>query len=305
MSEIEVSKEININERRHQQNELRKMAKQDAKQKYNDDKQKQMSYLDSKITELKSEIEDLQNKKLLAPNNRQHPYNMMLKKVNNSLNLTLAKRLNSDPEFLLRNKIRTEMCPKTEKGKECKYEDCLFAHSKDNLRIKKCIYYLCNCCENELCEYDHSSEPVPEKTRYPPLVLEGEAKKKYLTNNMYKTIHTKYTFLDPSTLGKLVGMAAEQSIEYIETYCTSALTDFLIEACEVLVEHFNNIDFQSDKTELDMFTETLFLHNVLTKTKININYNFKYNISDHNYYIRTSNIQYLSKFQDFIDTFTI
>lgn len=293
---------VNKSETRRQQNELRKIAKQNAKQKFINDQQNQMTSLDLKIQDLKNQIIELENKKLLAPLNRQHPYNMMLKKANHSLNLTLAKRLNSDPDFILRNKIRTELCPKTEKGKDCKYEDCLFAHSKNDIRIKKCIYYMCNCCENVLCEYDHSDNPVPEKTRYPPLVLEGDAKKKYLGNNMYKIIQNKYSFLDHSTIGKLVGIATEQSVEDVETYCNSGFNQFLIEACEVLVEHFNTIDFQTDSSELNMFTEILFLHNILTKTKIDIKYNFRYNISDNDYSIRTSNVQYISKFQDFIDT---
>jgi hypothetical protein len=293
---------INKSETRRQQNELRKIAKQNAKQKFINDQQKQMDYLDLKIKDLKDEITDLENKKILAPLNRQHPYNMMLKKANHSLNLTLAKRLNSDPDFILRNKIRTELCPKTEKGKDCKYEDCLFAHSKNDIRIKKCIYHMCNCCENALCEYDHSDNPVPEKTRYPPLVLEGDAKKKYLGNNMYKIIQNKYTFLASETIGKLVGIATEQSIEDLETYCNSGFNLFLIEACEVLVEHFNNINFQTDNSELNMFTEILFLHNLLTNSKIDISFDFKYKITDRNYYIQTSDIEYLSKFQNFIDS---
>ena len=48
--------------------------------------------------------------------------------------------LTLDNNFMTRNMIRTQMCPKVVlKNKECKYDECTFAHTLTEIRKTKCM----------------------------------------------------------------------------------------------------------------------------------------------------------------------
>ena len=58
----------------------------------------------------------------------------------------------------MRNMIRTQMCPKVLKGKEC-----TFAHVVTDIRKTKCMVHIHNICSYEnSCKHDHSNFKLPE-----------------------------------------------------------------------------------------------------------------------------------------------
>jgi hypothetical protein len=76
------------------------------------------------------------------------------------INVKLTKL---DENFIKRNMIRLKLCPKTAKGKECKYEECTYAHSINDIRKPKCINYMFNICKfGKLCIHDHTKSELPE-----------------------------------------------------------------------------------------------------------------------------------------------
>ena len=71
--------------------------------------------------------------------------------------------LTLDNNFMTRNMIRTQMCPKVLKGKECKYDECTFAHVVTDIRKAKCLDYIHNICSyGNRCKHDHSNSKLPE-----------------------------------------------------------------------------------------------------------------------------------------------
>ena len=71
--------------------------------------------------------------------------------------------LTLDNNFMTRNMIRTQMCPKVLKGKECKYDECTFAHVVTDIRKAKCLDHIHNICSyGNRCKHDHSNSKLPE-----------------------------------------------------------------------------------------------------------------------------------------------
>ena len=127
--------------KRKESNEQRKLKKQTIKLNIKNENVKQIEILNKKINELENK---LSNDKL----NKNLEY---------KININKAKILMHDETFLLKNSIRTKMCDKILKGKECNFEDCLKAHSSSDIRVKKCVYNVYNVCYNDACQYDHSN----------------------------------------------------------------------------------------------------------------------------------------------------
>ena len=84
----------------------------------------------------------------------------ILKKIS-KYNVDLLKL---DDDFMTRNVIRTQMCPKIVlKNKECKYDECTFAHNEDELRTPKCISHIYGICSyGNRCIHDHSESELPK-----------------------------------------------------------------------------------------------------------------------------------------------
>ena len=71
--------------------------------------------------------------------------------------------LKLDHDFMMRNAIRTQICSKVEKNKECKYEECTFAHSEEQIRKPKCIAHIYGICYyGNRCIHDHSNSELPK-----------------------------------------------------------------------------------------------------------------------------------------------
>ena len=142
-------------EKKEQRNKLMKERK-DKKQYFINE---HIKYNEDKIQQINNEIKELENKLSLISNTNLPYY----KHLQNKIKLCETKKLSYDLTFIKRNNIKTQMCPRSLKGKECKFEECLFAHKEEDIRIPKCVYHISNCCtKGLLCGYDHSDSPLPE-----------------------------------------------------------------------------------------------------------------------------------------------
>ena len=121
-----------------------------------------MSESISIVDESNEKLKDIRKKIKL------NDYNLAYYK-NNEKNLLyeIAKSkvlmLTLDNNFMTRNMIRTQMCPKVLKNKECKYNECLFAHISLDIRKTKCMANIYNICSfGNSCKHDHSNSELPE-----------------------------------------------------------------------------------------------------------------------------------------------
>ena len=117
------------------------------------------------INDTKSHIDD-KNVKLteIKLNNYDKPkYKIIKKQILHEIAEYNVSILKLDNNFMMRNAIRTKMCPKMIKNKECKYDECLFAHNLDELRSPKCIAHIYGICSyGNKCKHDHSNSKLPE-----------------------------------------------------------------------------------------------------------------------------------------------
>jgi hypothetical protein len=113
----------------------------------------------------KSEIKNINKKLKTATTSYKNKLVTQLKQLKYDISINNINILQLDKTFLIRNSIRTKMCPKViNKGKECKYENCTYAHKEEELRKPKCLYHMFGICKykDDYCLNDHSNVEVPE-----------------------------------------------------------------------------------------------------------------------------------------------
>jgi len=75
------------------------------------------------------------------------------------LRAEIHEKIKNDKEFVARNRIRTNMCKDmTENGCCSRGKKCIFAHSKQELRISICAFK--SLCTNPKCNFDHSEDAI-------------------------------------------------------------------------------------------------------------------------------------------------
>jgi len=147
--------------RKDQQKE-KKEIKQARKQEITKECANEIQRINNQLHTLQLQISSLENKIKTANSQQKKKLIIQLNDLKWNSSLLHAEKCTYDIEFNSRNSVKTKMCDKVNKGKECKYEDCWFAHSPEEIRIPKCIPNLFGCCTNgNLCKYDHSDTPLP------------------------------------------------------------------------------------------------------------------------------------------------
>jgi hypothetical protein len=164
--EVDVERE-KIKQQRKEQRKLLKEKKKELKEnnrKKNEaiiaEIQNEIQYKQKKINELNNKI----NVYKVYKNNKYIDDKLeKIKEIEYEI-ATLQVHIHQiDEIFLIRNYIRTKLCEKTKKNKECKYDCCTYAHSEEQLRKPKCIYNMFKICEyGSNCKLDHSNSELPE-----------------------------------------------------------------------------------------------------------------------------------------------
>lgn len=157
---------LSLEEKRALRQEQKK-EKKEYKQQYEEERKKesckQLHYITEQINYMQNRLSRLeQQHKVAKSQNKKHISNQI-----HTTKLEIAflhvDKCKLDVNFMQRNMVHTNICPKVVKGKECKYEDCWYAHTSDELRIPKCIPQMYDCCDNgNMCKYDHTDSPLPE-----------------------------------------------------------------------------------------------------------------------------------------------
>ena len=125
----------------------------------------------------KSEIKNINKKLKSATALHKNKLFREIKQLKYDIAINNINMLQLDKTFLIRNSIRTKMCPKVvNKGKECKYENCTYAHKEEELRKPKCLYHMFGICKykDDYCLNDHSNVEVPEIPDNP--IIDSEPK---------------------------------------------------------------------------------------------------------------------------------
>ena len=152
------------------------------------------STITNKISELELNLSVIQDKikeySIVKDYNKVNYFKNVKKELVYEIANYKVKLTKLDETFVKRNMIRLKLCAKTEKGKECKYEECLFAHSITEIRKPKCINQMFNICKfGDMCIHDHSNIELPEIPikKEEPLV-EDNTLQPNNNNNGYKYI---------------------------------------------------------------------------------------------------------------------
>jgi len=175
-------------EEREKLKEERKMKRREMKETRDNQRKLEKEENDQMIktyeAQIKASLDEIkytkkQLKSKLSTGNRK---NKLLEKIENikyDISINRINILKCDKTFMTRNMIRTKMCPKVIlKGKECKYENCTYAHKEEELRKPKCLYHMFNICEySNNCIHDHSNSEIPEIPNN-PIVEEVKEEKK-------------------------------------------------------------------------------------------------------------------------------
>lgn len=149
-------------EKRNLRKEKKKVIKE-YKQKHIHDTNVKLAELQQEINRYTSYCSSLEYKYSIANNQAKKHIKNQIKDAKWNLSLLQVERCKLDIDFMQRNSVHTSMCSRVLKGKECKYEDCWYAHTSNELRMQKCISYMYGCCDNgAMCKYDHSDTPLPE-----------------------------------------------------------------------------------------------------------------------------------------------
>jgi hypothetical protein len=150
-------------ERRLESKRIKKEAIERKQIEINDTKTK----INEQINKLQTQLNDIQSK--IKENSNIKNYNKVsfYKNIKKNIVYEIAiynvKLTKLDENFIKRNMIRLKLCPKTEKGKECKYEECTYAHSVNDIRKPKCINHMFHICNfGNMCIHDHSNDELPE-----------------------------------------------------------------------------------------------------------------------------------------------
>ena len=125
------------------------------------------STITNKISELELNLSVIQDKikeySIVKDYNKVNYFKNIKKELVYKIATYKVNLIKLDETFIKRNMIRLKLCAKTEKGKECKYEECLFAHSVNDIRKPKCINHMFNICKfGSMCIHDHSNTELPE-----------------------------------------------------------------------------------------------------------------------------------------------
>ncbi len=190
--------------------EKRKLRKQqqekkrEKKQELLTFRSEQIQHLNNKIQRIQSQCSKIENSLKTASSQIKKKLIQQLEDLKWNLSLLYVEKCNYDTEFTQRNSVKTRLCEKVYKGKECRYEDCWFAHSNDEIRIQKCVPHMFGCCTNgAMCKYDHSDTPLPEypkRMEYSYSVTEEEKNELF---NLFKPYFTeKITYYYPELVNQ-------------------------------------------------------------------------------------------------------
>jgi hypothetical protein len=119
---------------------------------------------ENQIEYFKTEIKNINKKLKTASGLHKNKLFVELKQLKYDIAIARINILQLDRIFMIRNTIRTKMCPKVvNKGKVCKYENCTFAHQEEELRKPKCLYHMFGICKysDDHCLNDHSKDEIP------------------------------------------------------------------------------------------------------------------------------------------------
>ena len=147
--------------RKHKRDEKRDYNK-NKKEEIELDNKKIVNDIDSNIKKSNDKLIDIRKKIKLNDYNKPK-YNHTEKQILHEIAKYNVLKLKLDNNFIMRNTISTKMCPKILKNKECKYDECTFAHTLTEIRNTKCIAHIYNICEfGNNCKHDHSNSKLPE-----------------------------------------------------------------------------------------------------------------------------------------------
>ena len=74
------------------------------------------------------------------------------------LRAEIHEKIKNDKDYIARNRIRTNMCKDMINGSCIRGKKCIFAHSKEELRVSICAFK--SLCTNPKCNFDHSENAV-------------------------------------------------------------------------------------------------------------------------------------------------
>ena len=141
---------------RHNNKDYKKNKKEEIKLdniNISNDVKSQKNNLNDKLTDIRKKIKFNNNTK----------YKNIETEISYKISECDVLILKLDNNFMTRNMIRTQMCPKVLKNKECKYNECLFAHTLTDIRKTKCMANIYNICSyGNSCKHDHSNSELPE-----------------------------------------------------------------------------------------------------------------------------------------------
>ncbi len=172
MTELETNQYQNetIEEKRKRRKEKRldvQRLKKEANERKQIETNDAKSKIINKINELEINLNMIQDKikeyTIVKDYNKVNYFKNVKKEFQYEIATYKVKLTKLDETFIKRNMIRLKLCSKTEKGKECKYEECLFAHCINDIRKPKCINHMFNICKfGDMCIHDHSNSELPE-----------------------------------------------------------------------------------------------------------------------------------------------
>ena len=172
MTELVINQnELQLVEEKRKRNKERRLESKRIKKEVNERKQMEINETKDKINKQLNELQVQLNtiKDKIKENSVLKKYDKInyFKTIKKNLIYEIAtcnvKLTKLDENFIKRNMIRLKLCPKTEKGKECKYEECTYAHSVNDIRKPKCINHMFHICNfGNMCNHDHSNSELPE-----------------------------------------------------------------------------------------------------------------------------------------------
>ena len=185
---------------RHQKKKEQREYKQKCISEQNKENVEKLTNLLEQIASYQSYISKLEKQSLqVKTQNKKHIASQL-------------KTCKLDTNFMRRNGVHTSICAKVLKGKECKYEDCWYAHSQEEVRVAKCISHMYGCCENgTMCKYDHTDSPLPElpkRLEYSYSLTESEEKE--LRSQYNPEFKKRVEFLYPDVSQNIIDTICNQ-----------------------------------------------------------------------------------------------